>query len=250
MRRTAIDWCDSTWNPVTGCLHGCAYCYARKMAIRFGSGITTGHNHTHMLGKPVHLKSGTVCPYPFNFDPTLHLYKLGEPCHWRKPRTVFVCSMADLFGDWVPDEWIRLVFNAAEAAPQHRYIYLTKYPERIRRIESAGWLPEHANWWWGATVTDKSSKALYGLGLRHTLVSVEPLMERLDTELGTFGGAEWIIIGAETGNRTGRIEPEREWVENICDAASLTDAAVFMKESLRDLMGSSFRQEYPWRRNK
>ena len=141
MKNTKIDWADSTWNPVTGCLHGCEYCYARRIAERFGGAseihnnecchecqwITEGTGEIHDLNEPIYdFDNGRNAPYPFGFDPTFHRYRLDEPQKWKKPRNIFVCSMADLFGDWVPDEWIREVFQACEAAPQHRYLFLSK----------------------------------------------------------------------------------------------------------------------------
>ena len=77
-------------------------------------------------------------------------------------------------------------------------------------------------------------------------MSIEPLLEPLDVGIGSFGGAKWVIVGAETGNRKGKIAPKREWVENIVEAAQITGMKVSMKESLRGLMGSEFRQELPW----
>ena len=148
--KTKIDWCDSTWNPVSGCLHGCEYCYARKIAERFGGASETHNNECcyecqwetegtgeiHELDEPIYdYDHGRNAPYPFDFDPTFHRYRLDEPQKWKKPRNIFVCSMADLFGDWVPDEWIREVFQACEAAPQHRYLFLSKNPGRYCHLE-------------------------------------------------------------------------------------------------------------------
>jgi protein gp37 len=177
--------------------------------------------------------------------------------------------MADLFGEWVPEEWIQEVFKACEAAPQHRYLFLTKNPARIQRMNSAAFIqhwnkrhpdephpetaafskvtpmPDHDNWWWGSTITNQESRYFQG-GFVHVFLSIEPLMEPLDAGLGSFGSAEWIIIGAETGNRKGKVIPKKEWVMNIVEAAEITGAKVFMKESLRGIMGEDFRQEFPW----
>lgn len=208
--------------------------------------------------------------YPYGFEPTLHRYLLDKPQHWKKPRNIFVCSMADLFGDWVPDEWIEEVFKACEKAPQHRYIFLTKNPSRYMQMYNARriqqWnerhpekphsqteeykdvlpLPVHDNWWFGSTLDSmKSRRAMLGFN-DHTFVSIEPLTERMHVGLGSFGDDEWIIIGTETGNRKGKVTPRREWVEEIVEAAKITSAAVFMKESLREIMGNDFRQEFPW----
>ena len=274
--KTKIDWCDSTWNPVTGCLHGCEYCYARRIAERFSAEdkcLTfvgdTKFLSPYELEQPAEYK-GKKEPYPFGFSPTLHRYRLDEPKKWEKPRTIFVCSMADLFGEWVPDEWIKEVFAACEKAPQHRYLFLTKNPARYMKMYNARYiqqwnerhpekphrqteeykgvltLPAHDNWWFGSTLDSmKSRRAMLGCS-DHTFVSIEPLTERMEVGLGSFGNDEWIIIGAETGNRKGKVIPRREWVEEIVEAANITGASVFMKESLRGLMGDDFRQEFPW----
>lgn len=270
--KTKIDWADATWNPVTGCLRGCEYCYARRIAERFGSNQMPIFTDYPVLDKPVRsvgFDGEKIQPYPFDFTPTFHRYKLDEPQRWKKPRTIFVCSMADLFGDWVPDEWIRAVFEVCEAAPQHRYIFLTKNPARLCKMASAcqleQWnkkhdrphpqtkefagtmpLPMHDNWWFGSTLDNANATRFDGRFRWNTFTNIEPLMEYMNVGLGSFGGDKWVIIGAETGNRKGKVIPKREWVENILNAARITRMKVFMKESLRDLMGDDFRQEFPW----
>lgn len=284
--KTKIDWCDASWNPVTGCLHGCEYCYARKIAERFGGAsethnnecchecqwITEGTGEIHDLDEPIYdFDKVRNAPYPFDFDPTFHRYKLDEPQKWKKPRNIFVCSMADLFGEWVPDEWIEQVFAACDAAPWHRYIFLTKNPKRLCRMAIATkvflWnvdhqdsqvhpkteeyvevmrLPIRENWWFGSTIDNRKAECFRCGNTWNTFTSIEPLTEYLDMGIGSFGNDRWTIIGAETGNRKGKITPKREWVENIVEAAQITGVKVFMKESLRDLMGADFRQEFPW----
>ena len=143
MKETKIEWCDSTWNPVTGCFHGCEYCYARGIAKRFGGASRTDYEgdcdwcaeaegRIHDLHDPVEDpdRGKSKAPYPFEFDPTFHRYRLKQPKVWHEPRVIFVCSMADLFGEWVPDEWIDEVFKVCEEAPQHTYLFLTKNPSR------------------------------------------------------------------------------------------------------------------------
>lgn len=321
--KTKIDWCDSTWNPVTGCLHGCEYCYARRIAERFGGcwrldlpadtswrknvgerglmGDYARHRNgkCHVLDEPeiecgvIDPPSGyrgKVKPYPYYFDPTFHRYKLKEPQRWKKPRNIFVCSMADLFGDWVPDEWIAEVFKACEKAPQHRYLFLTKNPARFGSIN--GWNHRYNNeyakdnMWFGTTITrqyelNRMLKLPYGDA--HTFLSVEPILERIDLDhylptsdarwrcsycghyaitcanhcgscgrIGGYSGSfrkqpvNWIILGAESGNRKDKVVPRREWIDNIVQICDEHNIPVFMKESLRSLMGSGFRQELPW----
>jgi protein gp37 len=237
MNKTKIDWADRSWNPVTGCLHNCEYCYARKIANRFAD----KSNLTYVDGvKPEHLSN---IPYPYGFVPTLHKERLIEPLKIKKPQTIFVCSMADLFGEWVPDEWIKEVFEACDKAPQHRYLFLTKNPERY-----IGTKPKD-NYWYGSTITDGTQKALIEIsGKLNTFVSIEPLMGDV-SKLRDLRHFKWVIIGAETGNRKDKVIPKKEWIESIVETCKYREIPVFMKESLRELMGNEFIQEYPWELN-
>ena len=264
-KTTKIDWCDSSWNPVTGCLHGCEYCYARRIAERFGSNQMPIFTDYPVLNEPVRctytydymresgINAGKIQPYPFDFTPTFHRYKLDEPQHWKKPRNIFVCSMADLFGEWVPDAWIQEVFKAGDAAPQHRYMFLTKNPKRYAELRAKGIQPPANSWIGTSTTTDTEAKERT-LALSECwnvnanwFVSVEPLLEPMSDEaLEDLGAMQWVIIGAETGNSKNKVIPEREWVDEIVDACAKVGTPVFMKESLRELMGDDFRQEFPW----
>ena len=269
--KTKIDWADATWNPVTGCEHGCPYCYARGIAERFGTNWLPDENpdtykcvldgtETHAIieldgMQARERKDGKIvpAPYPLGFTPTLHRYRLDEPRHWKKPRTIFVCSMADLFGDWVPDAWIQEVFEACEAAPQHRYIFLTKNPKRYAELRAKGIQPP-ANGFIGTSATISAEAIARTLDLSECwnvlaqwFVSVEPIHERMSGEaLEDLSAMHWVIIGAETGNRKGKVISERAWVQEIADTCAKVGTPVFMKESLRELMGSDFRQEFPW----
>ena len=258
MNKTDIEWCDMTWNPVVGCKHGCEYCYARRYAKRFGGydkgdGTITTDNPLPRaeLHQPLTItrSSGKTVnsPFPFGFEPTLLRYRLEEPQHIKKPQTIFVGSMADLFGSWVPTRWIVEVLDACAAAPRHRYMFLTKNPERYAQLDALALLPHKDNFWYGSTVTGKGSKRFGGSITLNTFLSIEPLHEYLDAGLGSFGGDRLIIIGAETGNRAGKIIPEKAWVDNIVEAADLTHTAVFMKNSLKPIVGwMNMRRELPW----
>lgn len=286
MKKTKIDWCDATWNPVTGCLHGCEYCYARKIAERFGGcwrldlpPDTSWRNRAHfawglcervLMGdyarhsdRKCHVLDepeiecavfdppsgycGKVKPYPYSFDPTFYRYKLDEPQRWKKPRNIFVCSMADLFGDWVPDEWITEVFKACEAAPQHRYLFLTKNPKRYMELKLKGKLPKQH--WYGTSVTRKDDRDFFAPGY-NTFVSIEPILESFSDEKHAAYRQmvqPWVILGAETGNRKNKIVPEKEWITELVDYYSMFGyTKFFMKDSLRGLMGADFQQEFPW----
>ena len=261
---TKIDWCDATWNPLTGCYHGCKYCYARSIAKRF-SGFKPDENpadwtiETRRRGGVVaelqgmqarRQKDGKIvpAPYPFGFVPTFHRYKLYEPKQWKRPRTVFTCSMSDMFGEWVPDEWIRDVFKACDEAPQHRYLFLTKNPGRYRELSSEGLLPRKH--WYGYSATKQEDLWTFrhadDCPCENLFVSIEPIHGEMHPAFSTHTPADWVIIGAETGNRKDKVVPKKEWVEGIVEECRHAGIPVFMKESLRSLMGDEFRQELPW----
>lgn len=245
--KTKVDWCDSTWNPISGCLKGCRYCYAAKQAERFGG--LPPDSDCHVQEDLNRKLNGKPDPYPFGFAPTFHRYLLDVPRHWKKPRNIFVGSMADMFGDWVPDEWIREVFEACEKAPQHRYMFLTKNPKRYIQLYDNRILPERENFWYGSTATT-GGVPIFWSDKHNVFCSIEPIHERfecvgLDNENKM---ADWLIIGAETGNSLEKISPKKEWIDEISEYASRAGIPIFMKKSVRELMGEDFKQEYPWNR--
>lgn len=249
--KTLIDWADASWNPVTGCKHGCEYCYARGIARRFGCKITGDMgNALAVLEEPYVSMDGVKNPYPYEFLPTFHKYRLKIPQTWKQPKNIFVCSMADLFGDWVPDEWIDYVMTACLAAPQHRYLFLTKNGKRYSDLVHKGILVQRDNFWYGSTIT--APDALYWWSDKHhNFASVEPILEPFDyKELppdeppGPY--PEWMIVGAETGNRKDKVIPKKDWLDGILEGRKRYGYAVFMKESLRGIMGADFIQEFPW----
>lgn len=242
MEKTKIDWCESTWNPVTGCYHECPYCYARGIANRFsGHGEQWNDDKLHVLDNKIYAEeSETAEPYPYGFVPTLHRYSLNK-YEKKKGRTIFVCSMADLFGSWVPDSWIEEVFAACDKAPQHNYIFLTKNPARYTDLSRKGILRTGENMWYGVSQTGEEELNLIYLEQRvNFFVSAEPLLKPISVILG-----DWVIIGAETGRRKDKITPKREWIENIVSDCKKYDIPIFMKFSLADIWGEPLIQEFP-----
>lgn len=242
MEKTKIDWCESTWNPVTGCYHECPYCYARGIANRFsGHGERWNDDKLHVLDNKMYAEeSETAEPYPYGFVPTLRRYRLNE-YEKKKGRTIFVCSMADLFGSWVPDSWIEEVFAACDKAPQHNYIFLTKNPARYADLSRKGILRTGENMWYGFSQTGEEALNLIYLEQRvNFFVSAEPLLKPISVILG-----DWVIVGAETGRRKDKITPKREWIENIVSDCKKYDIPIFMKSSLADIWGEPLIQEFP-----
>lgn len=239
MEKTKIDWTDSTWNPVTGCLHGCEYCYAKRIARRFGDKAA---ECVTIRNQYIKLKDE---PYPYGFDPTFHRYRLDRPKIWTKARNIFVCSMADLFGEWVPDEWINTVFAACLEAPQHNYLFLTKNPGQYIQLAKKGLLPSDDNFWYGSSVTGPHDMYSWFSKDYHWFLSVEPLHEDLGEMDPDAHKPEWIIVGAETGRRNGKVVPEPGWIEKIRFQCTHYDIPLFMKSSLAGIYPVPLIQEFP-----
>lgn len=249
--KTKITTFDSTWNPCSGCLHGCDFCYARRIANRFRP-KDDAVVHPMVLNEPVRNADGKIEPYPNGFSPTFHRYRMDIPSKWTKQRNIFVCSMADLFGRWVPDEWITEVFKAC--VPPHRYLFLTKNPQRYWDLYEAGLMPEdRKNMWFGTTVTTAESPFFYiegtaDVGKDHNgFLSIEPMLSDFEVKDLTFTGIKWVIIGAETGNRKGKVVPKKEWVDHLLESCDWSGIKVFMKESMVPIVGEeNMRREFPW----
>ena len=248
MNKTKIEWCDSTWNPVTGCLHGCEYCYARRIAERFGGCDNPIDSRELLQPMTITRRNGKAvdAPFPFGFEPTLHRYRLDEP-NQRRGLNIFVCSMADLFGEWVPDEWIEEVMNACLLSPQHRYLFLTKNPGRYMKLAEAGKLPERDNFWYG-TSTPTPDAPFWWSEHYNTFVSIEPMMDEFpsagDCPVKKVG---WVIMGAMTGPGSKAHQPKKEWVESLVEDATASVVPVFMKDSLRPIVGTGgMVREFPW----
>ena len=245
MEKTRIDWCDSTWNPVTGCYHGCEYCYARGIANRFGSFETIDGTNIKALNTGstlncIEVKTRVGNPYPVKFTPTLHRYRLNE-YEQKEGRNIFVCSMADLFGSWVPDSWIEEVFAACEKAPQHHYLFLTKNPGRyVELINNTDFFVRtQRNMWFGYSYTGKNSRQWWNPDY-NIFASVEPIMEPVESP-----HCKWLIVGAETGNRKDKVIPEKSWIESLLEECRKYDIPMFMKASLAEIWGEQLIQEFP-----
>lgn len=225
MAETNIEWTDTVWNPVRGCVKvspGCKNCYAEAFAERFRG--VKGH------------------PYEQGFDVRLVPQKLEDPLGWKNPKMIFVNSMSDLFQVDVPDWYIQNVFSVMEGTRRHTYQVLTKRAERM-----ADWVIKFDKWlryagdttfaqklpnvWLGVSVEDQK----YGLPriecLRNTpsairFLSCEPLLE----DLGQIDltGIHWVIVGGESG-RSAR-ECNLDWIHNIVEQCSAAEVSVFVKQ--------------------
>ncbi len=208
---TAIEWTDTTWNPLTGCTKispGCKHCYAERMSLRLQS-----------MGQP---------NYANGFKLTLHEHMLDQPLSWRKPRTVFVNSMSDLFHRDVPTEFIQRVFAVMRRASQHRFQVLTKRSKRVADLSGEIDWPE--NVWMGVSVENADYTFridhLRQTGAAVKFLSVEPLLGPLpDLNLT---GIDWVIVGGESG--PGARPMTSEWVTDIRDQCVAAEVPFFFKQ--------------------
>ncbi len=262
MNRSKIEWCDHTFNPVTGCRHGCPYCYARRMTARFSGNIrlnlsaradyrmvdaADGSGPLYCLDRPMKYGNGNPLAYPFGFEPTLHDYRWTRLDGLKTGCRIFVGAMADLFGRWVPEEWIGKTFDECLKRPQHNYLFLTKNPGRYMELSKTIGLPETDHFWYGTTITDPDT--LFFWSDRHkTFLSIEPLLKPFPRQGSpeSLESVDWIIIGAMTGPDRKSHEPEFEWVRNIVLRADDKGIPVFMKDSLIPIVGEeNMRRDYP-----
>ncbi|GAA3163505.1 DUF5131 family protein [Streptomyces ramulosus] len=229
-----ISWAQWSWNPVTGCLHGCNYCYAREITLRF---------------KQVN---------PAGFTPLFHHERLKAPANTKIPeqhrddplwKRVFVCSMADLYGRWVPDSWIYEVHDVMHHNPQWDYLLLTKFPARYNKVE----LPKTA--WVGTSIDEQKRVRIAEDAFRKIedvkvkWLSIEPLKEPLEfSDLSMF---DWVVIGAQTetrqeGGLVPAFSPPFEWVARLVAQARDSGCRVHLKPNLvNGHPGMKLPDEYP-----
>ena len=201
--KSAIEWTEATWNPVTGCDKvslGCKHCYAERVSTR--------------------LKAMGAEKYARGFKVALHPKTLDQPLRWTRPRRIFVNSMSDILHPEVPDSFVMKVFGVMNRAKKHTFQVLTKRAGRIAEIdELVEWTP---NIWMGVSVESKRYidriDALRQCGAAVKFLSLEPLLGPL-TDLN-LDGIDWAIVGGESG--PGARQMREEWVWDIkrqCDAA-------------------------------
>lgn len=231
MARSNIEWTESTWNPITGCTKispGCKHCYAERMAKRLQA---MGQNN-----------------YRNGFKVTLHEDMLSRPLFWKKPQTIFVNSMSDLFHQSVPLEFIQRVFDVMERAYWHNFQVLTKRSERLSKLNNEFKWPE--NVWMGVSV--ENVDYMYRIDdLKKTdafvkFLSLEPLIGPLPNL--DLTNIDWVIVGGESG--PGARPIKEEWVLDIRDQCISAQVPFFFKQwggknkkkAGRELQGKTWNQ--------
>lgn len=211
MAHTSIEWTEQTWNPVTGCTKispGCKFCYAEKLAKR--------------------LQAMGAENYRNAFKLTLHPHMLAKPLEWKKPSTIFVNSMSDLFHKNVPSNYIHAVFEIMNAADWHQFQVLTKRPERVLEMNNElCWTP---NIWMGTSVENSDYidriDTLRATGAQIKFLSLEPLLGPLPRL--NLKKIDWVIVGGESGPKAR--EMKREWVLEIKEQCQKSSVPFFFKQ--------------------
>lgn len=212
---TSIEWAHWSWNPVTGCKHNCPYCYARDFANRI---------------------------YPTRFEPTLWPERLYAPHNTPLPReaqtdigykNVFTCSMADLFGRWVPQSWIETVLQVIADNPQWNFLLLTKFPIRMAEFD----FPDNA---WVGTSVDCQIRvrpvedAFSRVRAKVKWLSCEPMIEPL--KFANLDMFSWVVIGgASKSTQTPEWIPPRVWVSDLEYQARQAGCMVYEKSNLQPI---------------
>ncbi len=211
MRTTKIEWTERTWNPVTGCTKfsdGCGNCYAETMSRR--------------------LCAMGMKKYSNSFKSTMHDKCLTEPLSWKKPSTIFVCSMSDLFHKDVLFEFVDKVMDIIKQTPQHNYQILTKRVERMAGYFNDKVIPE--NVWIGVTVESSKYKdridCIRNLNAKVKFLSCEPLID--DLGVLDLNGINWVIVGGESGNKARPMK--EEWLVSIKDQTDKANIPFFFKQ--------------------
>jgi protein gp37 len=210
-QKSAIEWTESTWNPLTGCTKispGCKHCYAERMSLR--------------------LKAMGQSNYVNGFKLTLHEEALELPLRWKKPQMIFVNSMSDMFHAKVPREFILQAFDVMRRAHWHRFQVLTKRADRLANL--SGELPWANNIWMGVSVESESYTYridhLRETGASIRFLSLEPLLGPLDNL--RLDGIDWVIVGGESGPGARLMDPE--WVISIRNQCVESGVPFFFKQ--------------------
>jgi protein gp37 len=212
---SAIEWTDTTWNPVTGCTKisaGCDNCYAARFSKRF-------------RGVPGH-------PFETGFDLTLRPERLLQPLGWKRPRMVFVNSMSDLFHKEIPQAHIDSVFDTMERAHWHTYQVLTKRSSLLRKFVNARYQtrPAPSHIWLGVSVEDKKATTrithLQAANVGVRFLSIEPLLAPVGQL--NLSGIAWVIVGGESG--PGARPMDARWVIDIRNQCVKARVAFFFKQ--------------------
>lgn len=209
--KSPIEWTESTWNPLTGCTKispGCKHCYAERMALR--------------------LRAMGQRNYVNGFSLTLHESALELPLRWKRPQTIFVNSMSDMFHQRVPQDFIVRAFDVMNRAHWHRFQVLTKRADRLAGLSDE--LKWSENIWMGVSVESEAFapriERLRETSAAIKFLSLEPLLGPLNNL--PLDEIDWVIVGGESGPGARPMNPE--WVTSIRDQCIRARVPFFFKQ--------------------
>jgi len=212
----SIDWADYTINPISGCLHTCTYCYARYQAEQMNR-YKQGFHPTFFPGRLLAFSE---------MDPS---EETGHP----REKNVFVGSMSDIFGKWVPSWMIRAILDEVEENDGFDYLFLTKFPQKLSQFD----FPDNA--WVGTTVDKKHRVALaerhfQEVDAKVKWLSCEPLLENVAPEFEELSMFDCVVIGAQQdmGQEVKEKQPKLDWVMDLHQKAREAGCTVYYKENL------------------
>lgn len=223
MHPTSIETVDAVWNPLPGCENNCHYCYARGFARRFYHGS-----------------------YQKKFRPWVDFEELNHPSPltFKKPHSIFVGSMGDMWGPWVKDEHIERVLEIVNECYWHTFYFLTKFPGRYSDFER---FPK--NCWLGVTCDgidpkedDRRQEAMpWRKEGPEKYIMYEPLLRQpITTYLGLFS---WVIVGAQTGPGAKPINPS--WLKLLVMQTQVEERGIpiYVKRSISADMQNQVKKE-------
>jgi len=250
--KNKIGWCNMTFNPTWGCLNNCPYCYSRRMAKWLAKSTAITEAFYLLRNKLINQDEievilnirNNIEKKIKNFEPIFLESKFNKEFP-QKAQKIFVGSMSEI--KFWKREWLSKVFEKMEGYPQHVFQFLTKYPYIYYLFEFP------AKSWLGFTATTNKELANnvppienlrnYCLTRKYLyFLSIEPILEEINP-LGILF-VDWVILGAETGNRKGKIIPKKEWIENIVNYCRKDKIPVYLKDSLKDIYSEEIK-EFP-----
>lgn len=233
--KSTIEWCDASWNPIRAASGrhtckkispGCDHCYASTMTKRF-----TGSEYG---------PEGEI----LNSHPLLDEAALNLPVRWKKPRKIFVCSMTDLFGEWVPDSWLLEIFMTMAICQDHTFQVLTKRPKRMAEFMKFFYSPDNShrlfapeldplpNVWLGVTIESDAytwrADYLRDIDAAVRWISAEPLLDNVAATLD-LSNIGWLVAGAESGH--GARPCDLGWIRNLRDSCQVWGTSFFYKQT-------------------
>jgi len=244
--RAKIEWTDFTWNPISGCKHGCSWempdgtianCYAEDVATKVARDA-----------------------YPQGFEH--HYWKpsiLDEPLKLKTPAKIFCGSMADVFGHWVPAEQIEAVLDVCRRAHWHTFQLLTKNPVRVQHFDIPDnvWIGASTppTFMWGKRLSieqqrrmlERTFESLAKVKAKVRWISAEPLaFDFSDLFEKHHGVIQWVVIGAASSGQT-YFPPRESDVRALLEVAEKHGIAIFYKGNMKSLPMTleNWREEYP-----